>query len=185
MRGPRPLSHRLSLLTPQTDAKTVMFDSIIAGNTSTARTTTGKADVLGAGLLSQTDLALTRVAIIGNRGIAKGSGGTLLGGGIATGALIPGSRTDVLSALSLTDTVVSANALLAPTSAVRSGGGIYSEVPVALKRTIVAGNIPDQCVGCGATPPTRPVLPRWHDGKFFSGRGDHSSLLEHSGLGKH
>ncbi|WP_345764219.1 hypothetical protein [Diaminobutyricibacter sp. McL0608] len=174
----------LSLLTDQNDAKTVVSDSIIAGNTATARTTTGRADVLGAGLLSQTDLTLTRVAITGNKGIAKGSGGTLLGGGIATGALLPGTRTDVLSALSLTDTVVSANALLGPTSAVRSGGGIYSEVPVQLKRTIVAGNIPDQCVGCGATPPTRPVLPHWHGGGFFSGRGDHSSLLDRWGLGK-
>ena len=175
----------LSLLTDQTDAKTVMSDSIIAGNTVTARTTTGKADVLGAGLLSQTDLTLTRVAITGNKGIAKGSGGTLLGGGIATGALLPGTRTDVLSALSLTDSVVSANALLAPTSAVRSGGGIYSEVPVGLKRTTVAGNIPDQCVGCGAAPPTQPVLPHWHFGKFFSGRGDHSSFLDHWRLGTH
>ena len=179
-----PVSALSLLVTDRTDAKTVMSDSIIAGNIVTARTTTGNADVLGAGLLSQTDLTLTRVAITGNKGIARGSGGTLLGGGIATGALLPGSRSDVLSVLSLTDSVVSANALLGPKSAVRSGGGIYSEVPVGLKRTIVAGNIPDQCVGCGATPPTRPVLPHWQGGGFLSGRGDHSSLLDHWMLGK-
>ena len=154
------------------EAKTVISDSVISGSVVTATTTTGNAQILGAGLLSETDLTLDRVLITANRAAARGNGGTALGGGIATGALVLGPEEALPSALHLNGSTVTANALTGAAGVALSGGGIYSEVPVALTRSIVAGNQPDQCVGCGSAPAQHIVGP-WHftwprDGRTWS-----------------
>ena len=57
--------------------------------------------------------------------------------------------------LTLTDTVVTANRLTASEGVFSQGGGLYTAdpfggppFPVTLTRTVIAGNKPDQCVGC-------------------------------------
>ena len=57
--------------------------------------------------------------------------------------------------LSLTDSVITANRLAANDGVLSQGGGLYTAdpftgtlFPVAMTRTVIEGNKPDQCVGC-------------------------------------
>ncbi len=62
---------------------------------------------------------------------------TAQGGGIWNGAFLSGPPVE----LSLTDSVVTGNALL---GGERQGGGLYTTEPVARTRTPIFGNAPDQ-----------------------------------------
>jgi hypothetical protein len=57
--------------------------------------------------------------------------------------------------LALTDSVITANRLAASAGVVSQGGGLYTAdpfsgtpYPFTLTHTVIAGNTPDQCVGC-------------------------------------
>ena len=101
-------------------------------------------------------LTLERTVVAANSAAATGVGGVDLGGGI--GNIQFGGPPPQLT---LTDSVVTANRLAASPGIASQGGGLFNlEVtsvdpfatgdpfPIALTRTVIAGNEPDQCAGC-------------------------------------
>ena len=126
-------------------------DSSINGNALTAVSPTGAANVAGGGIGNLSgQVTLERTRVIGNRGDADGVGGLALGGGIVN-VDFGGGRPE----LTLSDSVVTANQLTAPPGITPLGGGIFSAdlasqdpIPLTLTHTVLAGNKPDQCVGC-------------------------------------
>ena len=67
-----------------------------------------------------------------------------LGGGIWNGYLFD----DVPIQLVLQDSTVTDNTVQGDSGITLEGGGLYTEVPVVLKRTSIASNVPDECAGC-------------------------------------
>jgi hypothetical protein len=126
-------------------------NSSVTGNVLTAVSPTGAANVAGGGIGNLSgQLTIGRTRVVGNRGGADGVGGLALGGGILNVDFGGGPPE-----LTLSDSVVTANRLTAPSAITPRGGGIFSAdvfsndpVPFTLIRTVVAGNKPDQCVGC-------------------------------------
>ena len=48
----------------------------------------------------------------------------------------------------MTGSAVLANSLSASSGFLVRGGGLFTDFPVSLTRTVIAGNNPDQCFGC-------------------------------------
>jgi hypothetical protein len=126
-------------------------NSSVSGNAVAAVSPMGPANVGGAGIGSLSgELTLESTRVTGNSGDADGVGGLAIGGGILNidfGAGPP--------ELTLRDSVVTANQLTARSDITPLGGGIFSAdlpggvpVPFTLVDTVIAGNKPDQCVGC-------------------------------------
>jgi hypothetical protein len=98
-------------------------------------------------------LTLERSVVSGNEASASGVGGLLFGGGIISTDFGGGPPS-----LTLTESVVTANLLTAGPGYDPQGGGIFTDpnqptahppvVTNTITRTVVAGNQPDQCVGC-------------------------------------
>jgi hypothetical protein len=87
-------------------------------------------------------LTLQRTLVIGNAVTAVGASGTARGAGINNFSL--GSPPQ----LTIADSVVTANRLSSSPGVLEQGGGLYTDFPVTLTRTVIAGNKPDQCFGC-------------------------------------
>lgn len=125
--------------------------SRISENTITAVSPTGTANAAGAGIGNLSGkLTLERSLVTANRGVATGIGGLALGGGILNIAFGGGAPE-----LTLADSAVTANELTASAAITPRGGGLFTadifgagSFPVTLTRTVIAGNKPDQCVGC-------------------------------------
>jgi hypothetical protein len=136
----------------QAQGAATIRNSRITDNTLTAVSVAGTANVAGAGIGSLSgSVTLERTLVMGNRGTANGANGVALGGGILNIAYFGGPPE-----LTLTESLVTANSLAASPGITPQGGGIYSEdifgggpFPVTLTRTVVAGNKPDDCTGCG------------------------------------
>ena len=135
----------------QVQADTIVRDSRVAHNTLTSTSESGTAFSSGGGLFNISgSLTLERTIVTANSAGATGAGGFNLGGGIVNVTI--GGPTP---ALTLTDSVVTANRLEASTGVISQGGGLYTAdpfsgtpFPVVLTRTVIEGNKPDQCVGC-------------------------------------
>jgi hypothetical protein len=135
----------------QVQHNTVVRDSRISHNTLSATSETGLAFASGGGLFNLSgSLTLERTVVAANSASASGAGGFNLGGGI-TNVTIGGPAPE----LTLTDSVITANRLAASAGIVSQGGGLYSADPfsgqpfaVAMIRTVIEGNRPDECVGC-------------------------------------
>jgi hypothetical protein len=122
-------------------------DSVVAANSVEAETTNGFAIARGGGVFNSGLLTLRRTQVVANRATASGPAGLVHGGGIWNGVVpLPGFPPD--AQLALIDSVVAANKLLASPGLERLGGGIFTTVPVTLTSTVLAGNSPDQCLGC-------------------------------------
>jgi hypothetical protein len=119
-------------------------DSVISGNDAEAGSATGQATVQGSGVFNNSLLTLDGVTVSGNVGRANGTGGFAQGGGIWNGVDLSGPPVE----LSLEHTAVVRNALLASPGIEAQGGGLYTTSPVTLDHALIAGNRPDQCVGC-------------------------------------
>ena len=128
-----------------TDLLTVT-NSTISENLTLARSDTGSADVLGGGVFNNTLLSMDHVLVGRNTARAAGPDGTAQGGGIWNGDLVTGPPV-----LTLENSSVVGNALEAATGIRRQGGGLFTTFPVIRVNTLIAGNRPDQCVGCPAT----------------------------------
>jgi hypothetical protein len=118
-------------------------NSTISKNLTLARSDTGSAEVLGGGVFNNTLLTLDHVVVSGNTARADGPDGAAQGGGIWNGDLLAGPP-----ALTLENSSVFGNVLQASAGIPRQGGGLFSTFPVARVNTLIAGNRPDQCVGC-------------------------------------
>lgn len=122
-------------------------DSIVAGNSVDAETTSGFAIAQGGGIFNSGLLTLRRMHVVGNRATATGPAGLAQGGGIWNGVVpLPGFPPD--AQLTLIDSVVTGNKLLASPGLERLGGGIFTTASVTLTSTMLIGNSPDQCFGC-------------------------------------
>jgi hypothetical protein len=120
-------------------------DSLIAGNTAVARSQSGDAQIVGAGVLNNSLLTLRETAVSHNSGRAFGAGGTAQGGGIWNGVLLTGPPVE----LTLDRSLVTGNSLTASPGIERAGGGVFTTEPIVRNRTLIARNSPDQCFGCG------------------------------------
>jgi hypothetical protein len=126
-------------------------NSSVSGNALTAESLKGAANVAGAGIGNRSGLlTIARTRVTGNRGVADGVGGLALGGGLLNVDFGGGPPE-----LTLSDSVVTANQLTAPPGVTPRGGGIFSadlvstaQIPFTRTHTVIAGNKPDQCVGC-------------------------------------
>jgi hypothetical protein len=135
----------------QVQGSTVVRDSRIAHNSLSSTSETGTAFSSGGGLFNISgSLTLERTIVTANSASAAGVGGFNLGGGIVN-VTIGGPAPE----LTLTDSVITANRLAASAGVISQGGGLYTAdpfsgtpFPVTLTRTVIAGNEPDQCVGC-------------------------------------
>jgi hypothetical protein len=135
----------------QVQDTTVVRDSRIVNNSLSATSETGTALSTGGGLFNISGrLTLERAIVTGNSATATGVGGFNLGGGIVN-VTIGGPAPE----LALTDSVITANRLAASAGVVSQGGGLYTAdpfsgtpYPFTLTHTVIAGNTPDQCVGC-------------------------------------
>jgi hypothetical protein len=58
------------------------------------------------------------------------------------------TRRPLVAGLTLFDSLVTRNRLTASAGIDVKGGGLFSSAPLTLRRTLIAGNRPDQCVGC-------------------------------------
>ncbi len=128
-----------------TDLTTVK-NSLISENLTLARSDTGSAEVLGGGVFNNTLLTFDHVVVSRNTALADGPDGTAQGGGIWNGDLVTGPPV-----LTLVSSSVVGNALEASPGIPRHGGGMFTTFPVVRVNTLIAGNRPDQCVGCSLT----------------------------------
>jgi hypothetical protein len=125
-----------------TDLLTVE-NSTISQNFTSARSDTGSASVMGGGVFNNSLLTLDHVAVSGNMARAEGRAGTAQGGGIWNGVDITGP-----AVLTLDNSTLLGNALEASPDISRQGGGLFTTSPVIRVNTLIAGNRPNQCVGC-------------------------------------
>ena len=146
-----PLSPFGVLVDGEDASPELMADSTVARNVTVAHAPNGTATVYGAGLVVDAKLTLRRVTITGNVGIARGKNGFAQGGGIwngSDGVFLP---MEPDSQLILDRSRIFDNRLIASHGIERQGGGVYSTDPLVSSRTIIRGNVPDQCVGCELT----------------------------------
>jgi len=141
----------------QIQGVTTLRDTRIADNALSATSVTGTAFGSGGGIFNLgASLALERSVVTANSAAATAVGGVSVGGGIAS-VQFNGPAPD----LTLVDSVVTANRLAASGGVASSGGGVFnlavtnldpfttgSAFQIALTRTVIAGNKPDQCAGC-------------------------------------
>jgi hypothetical protein len=122
-------------------------DSLVADNSVVASTTDGFVAAAGGGIFNGGLLTLLRTRVVDNRVRVAAPAGFAQGGGIWNSLIpIPGAPPD--AELTLIDGVVAANRLITSPGLDAAGAGIFSSVPVSLRRTVIDGNSPDQCVGC-------------------------------------
>ena len=125
----------------------LVSDSVIAGNSVSAVTAVGFALAVGGGVANGGLLELRRTVVSANSASATGPAGAASGGGIQSWVIpLPGAPQEV--ELTLVDSVVTGNRLDASAGLPLEGGGIFASAPITLTSTVVAGNKPDQCVGC-------------------------------------
>lgn len=126
-------------------------ESRITNNSLASTSESGLALASGGGLANiGGDLTLERTVVAANNASATGIGGFNLGGGILN-VLFGGGPPD----LNVTDSVIAANRLSASAGVMSQGGGLYTadpfsgqSFPVVMRRAVIEGNKPDQCVGC-------------------------------------
>ena len=125
-------------------------DSLITHNRAVAEAVRA-AYAVGGGIANGGRLTLERTLVVGNSLRATGAGGDLpfgvpslvQGGGIWNGDFDHGPPK-----LTLIRSAVLHNSLSASPGFLVQGGGLYTDFPVSLTRTLIAGNKPDQCFGC-------------------------------------
>jgi hypothetical protein len=137
----------LVMLNFNNDARLVTVrGGVISGNTAIAKTSTGSATSQGAGVFNDSLLDLDGVAVSGNTGQAIGPTGVAQGAGIWNGTDVSGPPVQ----LTLDNTVVTRNSLTGSPGITLQGGGLFTELPVTLRHSLIALNRPDQCFGCAS-----------------------------------
>jgi hypothetical protein len=119
-------------------------DTVISHNTAVASTTTGAANAQGAGVFNDSLLELDHVDVHDNTGRAEGPSGRAEGGGIWNGAEL----NDPPVELTLDRTSVTRNTLIGSPGIAIHGGGLFTTLPISVRRSRIADNAPDQCFGC-------------------------------------
>jgi hypothetical protein len=125
------------------DAPVSIRNSVISFNSVVATAAQGTARAFGGGIANAGQLTLRKTIVVGNSAGATGTQGSARGGGIWNGTF--GGPPTTLAAA---DNAIVRNTLVAGPGLTAQGGGLYTETPVSLIRTLLAGNQPDQCFGC-------------------------------------
>ena len=100
----------------------------------------------GAIVLDDTALALRNTKVSGNTVDASGASGSALGGGLFDAPIANGPPGGPLT---LVNSDVTGNIVSGSAGVTLQGGGIYTQdQPLTLTHSEIAGNSPDQCVGC-------------------------------------
>jgi hypothetical protein len=127
----------------EVDGPTTISDTVIAFNTVTATAPDHTAVAQGGGLANAGQTTMRRTLVIGNRTSATGADGVAQGGGVWNG--IFGGPPPTLTVL---DSAIVGNRASGSSGIAAQGGGLYTDFPVTIVRTLIAGNAPDQCFGC-------------------------------------
>ena len=123
-----------------------LTESLVRGNRLTAHSPHGTSFAAGAGIQAgDFDITVKDTVMTGNTGMATGRDGTARGGGISDSPVPNGPPGGPLT---LTGSQITGNALHGGHGITVIGGGVYSTYPVALTDSVIAGNSPDQCIGC-------------------------------------
>ena len=129
----------------EVDGVATISNSLIAANSVIASAGSGQVFAQGGGVANVGQTTLQKTLVIRNSVNATGPGGVVQGGGIWNGTFNDG---DPQPQLTLTDSVVTGNALRGGPDLSVQGGGLFTIAPVTRTRTVIAGNRPDQCFGC-------------------------------------
>jgi hypothetical protein len=124
----------------------VVFRSdVISRNHIRATSATGSVTAHGAGVNNGGILVLRDTVVSWNTAVADGQAGEAQGGGIWNGRFDPAGPPPVLS---LFGSSVTQNTLTAAAGVSANGGGLFTTAPVQSAGSVIAGNAPDDCVGC-------------------------------------
>jgi hypothetical protein len=123
-----------------------MTNSEISDNHVQASSPSGSAIDRGAGVVAGDVLTLRNTTVSGNTASANGLSGFARGGGIFDVDESPNGPPGGL--LTLINSRVTRNVLSGSSAITLQGGGIYATNPVSLMNSVIALNIPDQCIGC-------------------------------------
>ncbi len=127
----------------ETDDLTTITDSVIGFNTVTATSTGVAAVAQGGGLANSGQTTVRRTLVVGNKVVSNGVSGVAQGGGVWNGSFDGPPPT-----LALIESAIVGNSAGGSPGIAVQGGGLYTDFPVTLVRTVIAGNAPDQCFGC-------------------------------------
>jgi hypothetical protein len=124
----------------------------ISHNSLVGTSENGTANAAGAGVTSLSGtVVLERTVVTANSARSTGVGGLNIGGGVLN-VVFGGGLPD----LTMTDSVITANRLVASPGIAPSGGGLFTAdvftgdpLPFTMTHTVIEGNKPDQCFGCG------------------------------------
>jgi hypothetical protein len=128
------------------DGQATIRDSQFVGNSGTANARAGTTIAGGGAIANFGQTTLERTVVTANSLTASGAAGSADGGGIWDGDPGDGRK----PSLSVSDSAITANALLGSSGVTLRGGGVFTTFPATLEltRTVLAGNRPDQCYGC-------------------------------------
>ena len=124
-----------------------MTNSAVSNNHVRASAPHGSATDRGAGLVALR-VTLRHTTVSGNTANANGRTGVARGGGILDIDQSPNGPHG--GPLDLIDSNVTGNVLQGSPAITLQGGGIYATNPVSLTNSVIAKNVPDQCLGCRA-----------------------------------
>ncbi|MGZ4339188.1 MAG: hypothetical protein ACXVQ3_03945 [Gaiellaceae bacterium] len=135
----------------EVDAPVTIRDSFVARNRVHV-TAPGAVVAFGGGIaMYGGDLTVERTTIAANSVEANGTAAPLPFGGVSTaygGGISNGGPGVPPAALSLSDSVITANRLGGSAGIVLTGGGVFTDSGLTRKHSTVAGNKPDDCAGC-------------------------------------
>jgi hypothetical protein len=138
----------------EVDAPVTVRDSIIARNSVVASGPSGAIAFGGGVAMFGADLTLEHTLVTANSASGSGAAAPLpfggvssvFGGGISNGG--PGGTGIPPGALTVTDSVITANRLSGSAGFLMQGGGVFTTGGISRTHTVVAGNKPDDCFGC-------------------------------------
>jgi hypothetical protein len=122
-------------------------DGLVADNSVASVTRSGEVVATGGGVLNAGQLRLRSTVVTANDASGTGPGGVVLGGGLWNGVVSEPGFPEVVQ-LTLIDVRVTGNELTGSAEMGIEGGGIFTEFPITMSGTVIAGNQPDQCSGC-------------------------------------
>jgi hypothetical protein len=125
----------------------VLTRVLVKDNSAVARSRNGSAIAQGAGIINQGMLDLRDVTVKDNTAAADAPTATAQGGGIYNGLLIFDQQIE----LTMSNSTITGNVVVTSPGGTAQGGGIFSTAPLTITGTRIAGNRPDQCVGCAAS----------------------------------
>ena len=130
------------------DAPVTIRDSLVARNSVSAYGPKGSIAFGGGVAMFGADLTAERTAFVGNTVSATGGVAALPFGGVSS-AFGGGISNNIAPAtLTLTDSVVTANRVSGSPGFLLGGGGVFNNFTFLRTRSVIAGNKPDDCLGC-------------------------------------